>query len=52
MEIFGSVLSAIFSLLTYPMNIYGFTVSFWSVVVFVLAAGVIFGLIGRLLNGD
>ena len=52
MEIFGSVFTSIYNMLTYPINIYGFTVTLWGMVIFTLTVGMIFGLIGRLFNDE
>ena len=52
MGIFESVLSAIVHIMLIPIDLYGFPVTIWGVTVFSLAGGVIFVLIGRLLNGD
>ena len=52
MNVFESVLSAIVRMMTIPLNIYGLPVTLWSVMVFTLAGGVLFGLVGRLWNGD
>ena len=52
MEIFASVLLSIYEMMTIPMSIYGFTVTLWGVMVFTLVGGVVFGLVGRLINGE
>jgi hypothetical protein len=52
MGIFESVLTSIIRMMTFPINIYGVPVTLWGAMIFTLAGGVLFGLIGRLLNGE
>jgi len=52
MDIYEGVFSALIRMMMFPINIYGYTVTFWGVMVFSLAGGVIFTLVGRLICGD
>lgn len=49
METFTSVLAQILRLYQMPMNIYGFTFSFWDVTMFAIIATTIMRFIGRVL---
>lgn len=48
---FISILESMWNLLTLPMNIYGFTFSFWDIAIFSTAACIIVRFIGYLIYG-
>lgn len=50
MEAFLAMMSGIVSCMQTPMNIWGFTFSFWDVFLFSMISSVIFGFIGKLFN--
>lgn len=45
MQVLLDFLGQIYELFNIPMNIYGFTFSFWDVMMFSLIVGVIFGFV-------
>ena len=46
-SVFFDVISMCYDALNTPMTIYGFTFSFWDVLMFMLIVGVIFGFVRR-----
>ena len=51
METIASFLSVIVQGMSIPMNIYGFTFSFWDIFLWSIIAGVVVWIVGRVING-
>lgn len=48
MDVFFAVMSNVFEFFTMPMTVYGFTFSWWDIILWSLLASVVFSFIGRL----
>lgn len=52
MEQFAAVCTAVLDLFRYKFTLYGFTISYWDVLIWSLVAGIVISFIKGLLTGD
>ena len=52
MEYVGYVLSAVLAVFRLPLDIFGYTVSFWQVFIYTTVVAVVLGFVGEAFLGD